>query len=425
MFGLKFKSARSGTRVLSGKHDKPVLCIGTGSEGPIFLGKSMVSDNIAITGPDGSGKTEILLSSAYQTMMAGGTVIYVDADGSRRTLGILQEMAASLGRVDDLTVLDLAGLDGAVDPDFPTHFLDPSGSAFSMKAFLLALLPEHEQRARVRILVDLALSTSIGHSRGEGAVPTLSSVLASLSLDQLQAAADAAVLPGATSRELKESLSWVQSDPAHHALVIDHASDAFRRSESVIGHLSPGKDLDRIAGMGCFQSRLVYVRLPSFDLEPERFLDAITFCRCLIGPVFNSVFLDTVPATDWADVVDRPYKSIDGLPGMVAIDGIAAGVFGEGENWLNVSMIRAVGYGSLVAFRGDEHPQDVVDSAPTELVMEPGAAGYFTMVRKSYSATWERTFSQMPGRGRGLLVSSLFPPRLHQLRRGLGQIAGA
>lgn len=424
MFGLKFKSARSGTQVLSGKHDKPVLCIGTGSEGSIFLGKAMVSDNIAITGPDGSGKTEILLSSAYQTMMAGGTVIYVDADGSRRTLGILQEMATSLGRIDDLAVLDLAGLDGAVDPDFPTHFLDPSGRAFSMKAFLLALLPRHEWRARIQVLIDLALSTSIGHSRGEGAVLTLSSVLASLSLDQLQAAADAAVLPGATSRELKESLSWVQSDPAYHALVIDHASDAFRRSESVIGHLSPSKDLDRIAGMRCFQSRLVYVRLPSFDLEPERFLDAITFCRCLIGPVFNSVFLDTAPATDWAEV-DRPYKSIDGIPGMVAFDGIDAGVFDECENWLSASMIRAIGYVSLVAFRGDDHPQNVVDFAATELATEPGAAGYFTMVRKGYSATWGRTFSQMPGRGRGLLVSSLFPPRLHQLRRGLGQIAGA
>lgn len=74
---------------------------------PIVLSQEKMLSHVFIEGDTGSGKTEIMLAMAGQTITDGGGLVYLDGKGDWSVFARIYAAAAAVGRADDVFVLNL------------------------------------------------------------------------------------------------------------------------------------------------------------------------------------------------------------------------------------------------------------------------------------------------------------------------------
>ncbi len=119
--------------------------ISTGEE--LWFNDSDLRTHLLIFGSTGSGKTETLISIAYNCLVQGSGFIYVDGKGDNTLFAKLFSICRSLGREDDLLVINY--MTGGRDVFGPqktriSNTLNPfvSGSAAGLTELLVSLMDE-------------------------------------------------------------------------------------------------------------------------------------------------------------------------------------------------------------------------------------------------------------------------------------------
>ncbi len=115
----------------------------------IHLSKEDMLRHLLVLGTTGSGKTETLTSIAANSITMGGGLIYVDAKGSPGLVWNIAAIARSMGREDDLLVINyITGNKNIAegDPARLTNTTNPFalGSADSLTNILTSLIPSPE-----------------------------------------------------------------------------------------------------------------------------------------------------------------------------------------------------------------------------------------------------------------------------------------
>lgn len=395
----------------------PVLCLGVSEGQKIWLDRSEACCHTAIFGPSGSGKTEMLLASVFQTMQAGGSVIFVDGAGSRRTFDTLGAMAAALGRSDDFVGFDLAGPHGEQPSDFPTHRIDASSRNMRPHRLAMALIGSElaDNSAAMALLRCVDDELASGPGGGEDLFDL--DVLRKMAGERVSFPVTAAKSLGA----LADYLRLIASDTALHGRAVDTARNALCRVEDVVGHL---REDGGTAWAGGNRSQIVYLRLPDRTSKGSLRDDAMR-----LSSAFSS-YLDIARClSDHASWSEKNTDFPEGLSGIYAVDGIDFDERGLTGN--STSQMRGMGLAGMTAFDDAAVPESERGLSRTiaNIVQMGGnplgrsvPSGHFSVspLPKRHSLA-DDGLSEMPVfRGRGLFVSSLFPRRPTTLRRGLG-----
>ena len=115
--------------ILRAKADS-IVTIGRSEDGPVALtGEEMVR-HVFISGTTGSGKTELLLAIAAQTMAAGSGMVFIDGKGDATIFSRMHALAASFGRADDVLLINFSTAPTADAPadGIRSNVMDPFGT---------------------------------------------------------------------------------------------------------------------------------------------------------------------------------------------------------------------------------------------------------------------------------------------------------
>ncbi len=147
----------------------------------LWFGNDDMRTHVLIFGSTGSGKTEALVSLAYNALVQGSGFIYVDGKGDNSLYAKIFSLARSMGREDDLLVINfMTGARDIVGPQEKrlSNTLNPfcQGSSSMLTQLIVSLMGESAQtpdgdmwKGRAIAFVE-ALMRFLVYMRDEGAI---------------------------------------------------------------------------------------------------------------------------------------------------------------------------------------------------------------------------------------------------------------
>jgi hypothetical protein len=120
------------TTTFLGKSDKSILFLGNNVDGgEMWLTDDQVRTHTFVSGSTGSGKSELLISMAANAMAWGSGVTFIDGKSDMSLFAKVHAIATSLGREDDLYVLNFMQGEQGKDDAIRSHTINPLASMTS------------------------------------------------------------------------------------------------------------------------------------------------------------------------------------------------------------------------------------------------------------------------------------------------------
>lgn len=288
----------------------PVLCLGSGADGQHWLLARTATQRILVEGDAGSGKTEFLLSSAWQTMLCGAPVVVIDGSASPTIPRALRTFAGMIGRADDVTVLDLDP--HRCDDGIAGDRLDIWSASFDRRGLAQAILFGKDNGDLVRYFHGWLEEAAMAYRAGDREVRLSDLAKAQQSL----------------------------SDEEWAVLV-----QAVMEADRAIGHLIARPGDSRRSSVGCGRPGIVCIRLPQDDLG----------VRGVGAALVNLLFLPAAKKGGPIDVgmtILRETGDNHGLAGLVAFDEVEADAVSR--SFVMTAYSRALGLGVMVTTPSQE-----------------------------------------------------------------------
>ncbi len=320
-------------------------------EGIFFLGNRLqdtqelwlkakdILTHTLLFGTTGSGKTETLVSLAYNSLATGSGLFYIDPKASPKLAVQIWQMARYLGRDDDFRVLNY-GTSGKVKGKSPRRLSNTTnpftlGSAEALTQLLVSLMPASEGANSIFADKAQALISGVMYAlvdlRDKGILKLSTSVIRdSLALEKCVALALRSELDAESKASIQAALAtsgWIagrelKDQPPSFAEQFGYAQSYFGKALSSLtdtySHIYGAEDGEVDYADAILQRRILVVLLPSLEKAPAELaslgkisLSAIrTACAVGLGAHIEGSASDTLESLPTDATGIGPYLCI-------------------------------------------------------------------------------------------------------------------
>ena len=412
-------------------------------EGLFFLGNRMqdgkelwlkakdILTHMLLFGTTGSGKTETLVSLAYNSLATGSGLFYIDPKASPKLAVQIWQMARFLGRDDDFRVLNY-GTSGKVKGKSPRRLSNTNnpftfGSAEALTQLLVSLMPASDGANSIFADKAQALISGVMYAlvdlRDKGFLKLSTSVIRdALALEKCVELALHPELDAESSASIKAALGtsgWIagrelKDQPPSFAEQFGYAQSYFGKALSSLtdtySHIYGAEDGEVDFADAIMQRRILVVLLPSLEKAPAELaslgkisLSAIrNACAVGLGAQIEGDAADTLEAlpTDTSGI--GPYLCIVDEYAAIVTPGFEV-VLTQGRGLGIAAIVASQDYAGI--FKADEKgAQQMVANTCVKAFMRMqdaektwelirGQAGQSTVVRSSGFSVNDRSGS--------------------------------
>ena len=411
-------------------------------EGLFFLGNALngkelwlkakdILTHMLLFGTTGSGKTETLVSLAYNSLATGSGLFYIDPKASPKLAVQIWQMARFLGRDDDFRVLNY-GTSGKVKGKSPRRLSNTNnpftfGSAEALTQLLVSLMPASDGANSIFADKAQALISGVMYAlvdlRDKGFLKLSTSVIRdALALEKCVELALHPELDEESSASIKAALGtsgWIagrelKDQPPSFAEQFGYAQSYFGKALSSLtdtySHIYGAEDGEVDFADAILQRKILVVLLPSLEKAPQ---ELASLGKISLSAIRNAcaVGLGAQIEGDAADTLEAlPTDAVGIGPSLCIVDEYAAIVTPGFEVVLTQG--RGLGIAAIVAsqdyagiFKADEKgAQQMVANTSIKAFMKMqdaektwelirGQAGQSTVVRSSGFAVNDKSGS--------------------------------
>lgn len=412
-------------------------------EGLFFLGNRMqdgkelwlkakdILTHMLLFGTTGSGKTETLVSLAYNSLATGSGLFYIDPKASPKLAVQIWQMARFLGRDDDFRVLNY-GTSGKVKGKSPRRLSNTNnpftfGSAEVLTQLLVSLMPASEGANSIFADKAQALISGVMYAlvdlRDKGFLKLSTSVIRdALALEKCVELALHPELDAESSASIKAALGtsgWIagrelKDQPPSFAEQFGYAQSYFGKALSSLtdtySHIYGAEDGEVDFADAIMQRRILVVLLPSLEKAPAELaslgkisLSAIrNACAVGLGAQIEGDAADTLEALPTDAIGIGPYLCIVDEYAAIVTPGFEV-VLTQGRGLGIAAIVASQDYAGI--FKADEKgAQQMVANTSIKAFMKMqdaektwelirGQAGQSTVVRSSGFAVNDKSGS--------------------------------
>jgi len=412
-------------------------------EGLFFLGNRMqdgkelwlkakdILTHMLLFGTTGSGKTETLVSLAYNSLATGSGLFYIDPKASPKLAVQIWQMARFLGRDDDFRVLNY-GTSGKVKGKSPRRLSNTNnpftfGSAEALTQLLVSLMPASEGANSIFADKAQALISGVMYAlvdlRDKGFLKLSTSVIRdALALEKCVELALHPELDAESSASIKAALGtsgWIagrelKDQPPSFAEQFGYAQSYFGKALSSLtdtySHIYGAEDGEVDFADAIMQRRILVVLLPSLEKAPAELaslgkisLSAIrNACAVGLGAQIEGDAADTLEALPTDAIGIGPYLCIVDEYAAIVTPGFEV-VLTQGRGLGIAAIVASQDYAGI--FKADEKgAQQMVANTSIKAFMKMqdaektwelirGQAGQSTVVRSSGFAVNDKSGS--------------------------------
>lgn len=412
-------------------------------EGLFFLGNRMqdgkelwlkakdILTHMLLFGTTGSGKTETLVSLAYNSLATGSGLFYIDPKASPKLAVQIWQMARFLGRDDDFRVLNY-GTSGKVKGKSPRRLSNTNnpftfGSAEALTQLLVSLMPASDGANSIFADKAQALISGVMYAlvdlRDKGFLKLSTSVIRdALALEKCVELALHPELDAESSASIKAALGtsgWIagrelKDQPPSFAEQFGYAQSYFGKALSSLtdtySHIYGAEDGEVDFADAIMQRRILVVLLPSLEKAPAELaslgkisLSAIrNACAVGLGAQIEGDAADTLEALPTDAVGIGPYLCIVDEYAAIVTPGFEV-VLTQGRGLGIAAIVASQDYAGI--FKADEKgAQQMVANTSIKAFMKMqdaektwelirGQAGQSTVVRSSGFAVNDKSGS--------------------------------
>lgn len=412
-------------------------------EGLFFLGNRMqdgkelwlkakdILTHMLLFGTTGSGKTETLVSLAYNSLATGSGLFYIDPKASPKLAVQIWQMARFLGRDDDFRVLNY-GTSGKVKGKSPRRLSNTNnpftfGSAEALTQLLVSLMPASDGANSIFADKAQALISGVMYAlvdlRDKGFLKLSTSVIRdALALEKCVELALHPELDAESSASIKAALGtsgWIagrelKDQPPSFAEQFGYAQSYFGKALSSLtdtySHIYGAEDGEVDFADAIMQRRILVVLLPSLEKAPAELaslgkisLSAIrNACAVGLGAQIEGDAADTLEALPTDAIGIGPYLCIVDEYAAIVTPGFEV-VLTQGRGLGIAAIVASQDYAGI--FKADEKgAQQMVANTSIKAFMKMqdaektwelirGQAGQSTVVRSSGFAVKDKSGS--------------------------------
>ena len=412
-------------------------------EGLFFLGNRMqdgkelwlkakdILTHMLLFGTTGSGKTETLVSLAYNSLATGSGLFYIDPKASPKLAVQIWQMARFLGRDDDFRVLNY-GTSGKVKGKSPRRLSNTNnpftfGSAEALTQLLVSLMPASDGANSIFADKAQALISGVMYAlvdlRDKGFLKLSTSVIRdALALEKCVELALHPELDAESSASIKAALGtsgWIagrelKDQPPSFAEQFGYAQSYFGKALSSLtdtySHIYGAEDGEVDFADAIMQRRILVVLLPSLEKAPAELaslgkisLSAIrNACAVGLGAQIEGDAADTLEALPTDAIGIGPYLCIVDEYAAIVTPGFEV-VLTQGRGLGIAAIVASQDYAGI--FKADEKgAQQMVANTSIKAFMKMqdaektwelirGQAGQSTVVRSSGFAVNDKSGS--------------------------------
>ena len=412
-------------------------------EGLFFLGNRMqdgkelwlkakdILTHMLLFGTTGSGKTETLVSLAYNSLATGSGLFYIDPKASPKLAVQIWQMARFLGRDDDFRVLNY-GTSGKVKGKSPRRLSNTNnpftfGSAEALTQLLVSLMPASDGANSIFADKAQALISGVMYAlvdlRDKGFLKLSTSVIRdALALEKCMELALHPELDAESSASIKAALGtsgWIagrelKDQPPSFAEQFGYAQSYFGKALSSLtdtySHIYGAEDGEVDFADAIMQRRILVVLLPSLEKAPAELaslgkisLSAIrNACAVGLGAQIEGDAADTLEALPTDAIGIGPYLCIVDEYAAIVTPGFEV-VLTQGRGLGIAAIVASQDYAGI--FKADEKgAQQMVANTSIKAFMKMqdaektwelirGQAGQSTVVRSSGFAVKDKSGS--------------------------------
>ena len=412
-------------------------------EGLFFLGNRMqdgkelwlkakdILTHMLLFGTTGSGKTETLVSLAYNSLATGSGLFYIDPKASPKLAVQIWQMARFLGRDDDFRVLNY-GTSGKVKGKSPRRLSNTNnpftfGSAEALTQLLVSLMPASDGANSIFADKAQALISGVMYAlvdlRDKGFLKLSTSVIRdALALEKCVELALHPELDAESSTSIKAALGtsgWIagrelKDQPPSFAEQFGYAQSYFGKALSSLtdtySHIYGAEDGEVDFADAIMQRRILVVLLPSLEKAPAELaslgkisLSAIrNACAVGLGAQIEGDAADTLEALPTDAIGIGPYLCIVDEYAAIVTPGFEV-VLTQGRGLGVAAIVASQDYAGI--FKADEKgAQQMVANTSIKAFMKMqdaektwelirGQAGQSTVVRSSGFAVNDKSGS--------------------------------
>lgn len=325
-------------------------------EGLFFLGNALngkelwlkakdILTHMLLFGTTGSGKTETLVSLAYNSLATGSGLFYIDPKASPKLAVQIWQMARFLGRDDDFRVLNY-GTSGKVKGKSPRRLSNTNnpftfGSAEALTQLLVSLMPASDGANSIFADKAQALISGVMYAlvdlRDKGLLKLSTSIIRdSLALEKCVALALHPELDEESRASIQAALAtsgWIagremKDQPPSFAEQFGYAQSYFGKALSSLtdtySHIYGAEDGEVDFADAIMQRRILVVLLPSLEKAPA---ELASLGKISLSAIRNAcaVGLGAHIEGDAADVLEAlPTDTVGIGPYLCIVDEYAA-----------------------------------------------------------------------------------------------------